>query len=352
MFNLVSYCLNYGSISFKDEPLNEVDALIFSRLSYVEFSSFVTNTKFKKISLIKLLNKLLSFKDKSKYFHLKEDMELFTLISKQERYKHLYLYRNITKFDKESLTQFGAITLINKQYKAKFIVCSFKGTDGTIVGWKEDFKLALSNINAQNEAYNYLKKSLPLLKRTNCFIVGHSKGGNLAIYSSSLLSKKEQNKINKIYAFDSPGFKKDFYEQSNFKNIEDKIGFFAPTDSIIGRLLIQNYNINIVKSLSSLLNQHNLYNWEINEKSIVKAPSFSKLSDKITLFINSRIETTSSEDLDQFIEKIFSILERQGDGIHLKKEDDTLSTLFLNLLKELVFDKESRKLLIKFLKKN
>ena len=157
MSNLVSYCLNYGSISFKDEPLNEIDALIFSRLSYIEFSSFVTNTKFKKISLIKLLNKLLSFKDKSKYFHLKEDIELFNLISKQTRYKYIYLYRNITKFEKDTLTQFGAITLINKQFKAKFIVCSFKGTDGTLIGWKEDFKLALSNINAQNEALIYLK---------------------------------------------------------------------------------------------------------------------------------------------------------------------------------------------------
>ena len=351
MSNLVSYCLKYGSISFKDEPLNEIDALIFSRLSYIEFSSFVTNTKFKKISLIKLLNKLLSFKDKSKYFHLKEDIELFSLISKQTRYKYIYLYRNITKFEKDTLTQFGAITLINKQFKAKFIVCSFKGTDGTLIGWKEDFKLALSNINAQNEALIYLKKSLPLLKRTKCYVIGHSKGGNLAIYSASNLTIKEQKKIFKVYAFDSPGFKDAFYETSNFKNIKDLICFFAPNESIIGRLLIQNYKINIIKSNASLLSQHNLYTWEVNEKTIVNVNSFSKISDKITSFINDRIKCSSSKDLDLFIEKIFTILEKQGDGIHLKSENETLTNLFLTLLKELVFDKESRVLLIKFLKK-
>ena len=114
-------------------------------------------------------------------------------------------------------------------------------------------------------------------------------------------------------------------------------------------MLIQNYKINIIKSNASLLSQHNLYTWEVNEKTIVNVHSFSKISDKITSFINDRIKCSSSKDLDLFIEKIFTILEKQGDGIHLKSENETLTNLFLTLLKELVFDKESRGLLIKFL---
>ena len=134
MSNLVSYCLKYGSISFKDEPLNEIDALIFSRLSYIEFSSFVTNTKFKKISLIKLLNKLLSFKDKSKYFHLKEDIELFSLISKQTRYKYIYYKKrkNLQMF--ERFTEKAIKVIMLAQEEARRLGHNFVGTEQILLG--------------------------------------------------------------------------------------------------------------------------------------------------------------------------------------------------------------------------
>lgn len=311
MENIVDYLESIKDILFKDKEFNELDALVLSRLSYIDFRSILKSTKyFSKRKLIDVINEIFIEKEKNHYrFRLKEDAQLLNILRSSLRYREFYLKSYVYDTDIEAVKQFSAVTFINEEDNYNFMFVSFKGTDGTVTGWKEDFNMAyLETIPAQLEAAKYLKKITRFSKYKRIYVGGHSKGGNLAIFASSQVRKNIQKNIKAIYSFDGPGFQDEFLNTEGFKSIKDKIYLYTPQSSIIGRLLSKNYKTYIVQSKKKLLYQHNIYNWKVDNSDLVHLDKYTFISNKIDKVLKDSLNKTSLEERKVLVDELFDIV--------------------------------------------
>ena len=305
MANIIDYLKKYGNSSFEEECFNELDAAIFARLSYIDYASLINSRKYySKKNLLKLSEKIIKLNDSAR-FRLNEDNVLLQTVSTSTRYKDIYIRTYVKQTDQKKVKQFSAITFINKSKRNNFILISFRGTDGTYTGWKEDFEMCYKpSIPSQNQAKKYALKTTRFAFRKKIILVGHSKGGNLAIYSSVYLNPK---KIKAIYVFDSPGFNKSFLADKKYQAIRPLVKGYLPQTSIIGRLLYSDNESEIVDSNKSLLNQHNIYNWNINDIKEMTDDDVIQFSDSIFSFILrfNKILKTKSDETKRLIFSIF-----------------------------------------------
>lgn len=241
MPNIFDY-LKWRDIPIEKIEQNEVDNLILSRISYFPFDGILD--KGEKITLKEAYDRYLRKKKKT-HFLQKEDKELFEVISNSIRFKDIFISNYINKVDLLEEKQFSAITFFLPD---DTIYVAFRGTDDTLVGWKEDLNMSYSEyIPAQEDAVKYLediarRNKLPLI------VGGHSKGGNLAIYASAFCKESIKSRIMRIYNNDGPGFSKNVVENKKYKNIVEKIYTYIPQTSIIGRLLNHEGKATIIKS--------------------------------------------------------------------------------------------------------
>lgn len=312
MENIIDYFKSIKDTLFEEKAFNELDALILSRLSYIDFRSILKSSKyFSKKKLTEVINEIFIEKEKSNYrFRLKEDMLLLDIIRSSLRYRDFYIKSYVYDTNISAVKQFCAVTFVNEEPNQKFMFIAYKGTDGTVTGWKEDFNMAyLDTIPAQIEAAKYLKKMTRFSSFKTIYVGGHSKGGNLAVYASSQARKNIQHNIKEIFSFDGPGFKNDFLETEGFKNIRDKVSLYTPQSSIIGRLLSRNYKTYIVQSKKKLLYQHNIYNWKIENNGFVKLDKFTFVSNKIDKVLKDSLNKTSVEETKVIVDEIFDIVQ-------------------------------------------
>ena len=138
---------------FSEKNLNPVDSLIFSQLSYLEFGKFFENDN-EKIPLkdflrIERFEHLLS----NAWDH-KLNKDLLFGVGMNKRFRDVYVYKCRSITSKENDEQFFAVTFIiddNLSYIA------FRGTDTSVVGWKEDFNMAyMMPVPSQTHALRYL----------------------------------------------------------------------------------------------------------------------------------------------------------------------------------------------------
>lgn len=289
MKNFLTY-LEENNKSFKEESFNIVDSLIFAYLSYLHFPT--TKTKLKDLKVSKS-----SKKEKNKKF-LKR-------VITSKRYQDVELCFYIEDTNDLIEKQFSAVTFLlpdNTMY------ISFRGTDSTITGWKEDFNMAfMLPVPAQKEALNYVEKITRLIPR-NFYIGGHSKGGNLAVYAGCNLNKNLSSRIIKIYSHDGPGFIKEFLTTSNYQNIKDKIEKVVPSSSIIGMLLYTNEKYKIIKSSEKGILEHDPFSWLVKDNNFI---ILKELSDGITYtnkVINDFLNSLSKKEREIFIDSLFTVL--------------------------------------------
>ena len=301
--DVFSYLDTYENTSFKELGFNEIDALIFSLVSYVPLEELQADKE--KISandLLKLINnyqpKLSDSPRKLKY------IALLKRVCLGKRYQKVSFahYRKIR--DKDSDKQFQAVTLLFKD----FIYLSFCGTDATALGWKEDFNMAILEIvPSEVEAIKYANMVSSLHWFRKIYFGGHSKGGRLAITAAKGLKNKKR--IAAIFAFDAPNYPSSCYD-AEYKKIDSYIISYAPNESIIGRLMNEYHQKRIIKSSSNLLMQHDAFSWLIEDKSFIYDSDYSKKSTRIVNTINHTLTSTDEESKRIFIETLFDYIER------------------------------------------
>lgn len=135
---------------------------------------------------------------------------LFALAA-SPRFRAVEVGLYLSEFDPAREMQFAAMTFF---YRDMFAFVGFRGTDESIVGWKEDFNMAYAMpVPAQDQASRYLAAAAPYLPE-RIIVGGHSKGGNLAEYAALHAPADVQNRIVRVYNLDGPGFKEDVRENA------------------------------------------------------------------------------------------------------------------------------------------
>jgi hypothetical protein len=150
---------------------------------------------------------------------------------------------------------------------------SFRGTDDNVISWKEDFKMSyMSKIPAQKLACKYLEEALDNLSGS-FILTGHSKGGNLAIYSAANTNEAFRGRIEGIYTYDAPGVHTSVLESKGYKAIRSKVVAYVPEDTVVGALLEKDVETVVVKSKLFGVMQHMVYNWQIKGDDLQKLKS-------------------------------------------------------------------------------
>ncbi len=289
MENFLNY-LEKNQNSFNEESFNIVDSLVLAYLSYLHFPN--TNTKLKSLDIFKTTK-------------VDKNREFIKRLVTSNRYKDVELCFYVEDTNDLIEKQFSAVTFLlpnNTMY------ISFRGTDSTLTGWKEDFNMAfILPIPAQKEALNYVEKITKLIPR-NFYIGGHSKGGNLAVYAGCNLNDKLSKRIIKIFSHDGPGFIKEFLTTSNYQNIKDKIEKVVPSSSIIGMLLYTNEKYKIIKSSEKGILEHDPFSWLVKDNSFIILKNLSDGTIYTNKVINDFISSLSKKEREIFIDSLFIVL--------------------------------------------
>ena len=298
---ILEYLKWRGDISFSQDRFNKIDALVLSRMIYLPFQKILRDG----MTLKDVLEKLLLSKRSLKKVIMEEDVELAKMLLTSERFYNLKMSNFVNNIDLEIEKQFSAVT-VKIDNHTKIVV--FRGTDNTVVGWKEDFNMSFqSHIPAQVEARNYLTYIMEK-DNSDILVAGHSKGGNLAIYSSIFIDDMYKDRIVKIYNFDGPGFNEEVVSNTGYDKILDKIRTYIPQSAVVGLLLERNEKPYIISSSEKYIMQHDIYSWNIDRTDFIYVDSLSKESSLLSENIKLWLSSVSVEERKEFIDLLFTTI--------------------------------------------
>ena len=311
MGNIMDYISWRGDLSFEQSQFNEVDNLILACFSYVNLDGIPAVTKQKGIGLKKLTEEFMKLHTMKE---LEADKSFIRLapfmmmeMAKSVRFGKCVVRNYVNDIVTEAEQQFAAMEIVLEDGTS---YVSFRGTDATIIGWKEDFNLSTGVVPAQKRAIEYLQK---ISEHTDGMlrVGGHSKGGNLAIYGS-VMCKSAHEKILEIYSNDGPGFSREFQELPEMKEMMPKIIRIIPEYSIIGTLLEHEKEPVIVASSSKGLLQHDGFSWEVQGPALVRRDSLNKTALRFIEILHKWIDGMDTEQKRLLIEDLFATLPASG----------------------------------------
>ena len=309
MADMLDYLAWRGDIEFTQLPVNPVDALIFSTLSYIHFEDIVPDNPNQSISLKEAAAGLFSLADPISRVRVKKDLELLKAVADSARFDNIRMtfYRSILIPEED--TQFAAVTIFLEDGSAYI---AFRGTDNTLTGWKEDFNMSFqSSIPAQHLALEYLLEfaaahPIPL------WMGGHSKGGNLAVYSAAKCGDLLQKRIVEVYNQDGPGFSEAMMADTGYQNILPKLRSYVPQSSVIGMLLEHEEPYTIIKSNQIGIMQHDPYSWQVMGANFLQVEELTADSRFLDRTFKTWLANMTNEERSAFFDTVFELLESTG----------------------------------------
>lgn len=345
MANIIDYLKWRGDISFKKNSFNEVDSLILSQLAYMDIISF-----YKGITINKAINDYLNKYSEEeiirKYPFTKNFYSFLKNLQTSSRFSNIRIIDYVNKVEERLEKQFSAMI-----FKLNFntILIVFRGTDSSIVGWKEDLNMTyMSSIPSQKEALDLVNKKSHFYR--NIYLMGHSKGGNLATFAGVRAKKSIQKRIKKIYNFDGPGFNLDFIDSLSYQKMLPKIESFVPKTSIVGMLLFHKCTHKVIKSSEEIIYQHNPLSWEVLNNHFILLDKIDDTSEKISLTLVSWLDKITPKEREIFASSVYKILNENN----IKTINDLANLKMRNIVSILKtftkLDKDSKEKVLVILK--
>ncbi|EWM52505.1 Mbeg1-like protein [Ruminococcus flavefaciens] len=292
---------------FSADPFNEVDGLVLSQFCYIPLEGVVSESFDEEISIPDAFRKYSpdSIDTKQRIITFEQDNLLFRRLAESRRFRGTILKGYVSHVKDAEDLQFSAITFILGDGSG-FI--AFRGTDGTVVGWKEDFNLSYMQQTAgQQRAVSYINRAFACGDHA-IRLGGHSKGGNSAIYCSLFCEEEIQKRITNIYSYDGPGFRDEIVQSEGYKKMLPRIRSFIPEASIVGMLLGSGSDPKIVKTSVNGIKQHYAYYWELRRNRFIMADRLKKSGDVINKAISGLLSDFSDTEREIFTDSLFEIL--------------------------------------------
>ena len=311
MKNMLDYIKEFGHVSFEERAFSEIDALVLTELEYLPLEKVVPSDEngenfvtVKEIAEYMQEHKQELF-DENPMMITQERHEVSQVIADAPRFQSLKFFGVVSEWDKDTTKQFAAVT-VEVEPSVRLVV--FRGTDETLIGWKEDFLMTYSPlVAAQTDAKEYLAKQASLFDG-DLMVSGHSKGGNLAIYAAATQEEDVQLRIVDIFCFDSPGLYRSVLETKGYQNIVPLAMRYIPQDSLVGLMLESEVPYVIVKSNATGAMQHSAMTWEIEDGQFIKMEKLTKNSQLNDQTFKKWTESVSDEELELFWNVFFELL--------------------------------------------
>ncbi len=353
MNNIFSYLTWRGDLKLTQSPFNEVDNLVLSTLSYLDFSGIVPKNGKQDITIQRAAAEYFSLHgipqrpdpEKASSLELREWM--LYLMADTCRFRNMQLSCLMQILDKAQVKQFSAMTI---QISRKQIYLAYRGTSDDLTGWKEDFLMAcMPEVPSQEEAVLYTERVAAQYPDHRLLLGGHSKGGNLAVYAAVQASPKIQSRIDIVWSNDGPGFQEAFLRSEAYQALSPIIRSIVPKSSVVGMLLAHPENYQIVDSSQIGLLQHDGLSWQIMGDHFVTLSELTKESIRTEQKIRTWLQKIPLEERRKFVDSLFDVL--QSTGAHtvseIKKDRAKTAAASIPAMKEL--PKDTRERILEFL---
>ncbi len=339
MADMFDYLQWRGDILFSQMGPNDVDALVFSSLAYLDFSGIVPEDAKGFVLLRDAAQQFLELPDQENRCRVMNDVTLLKAAAETERFGRVGMsfYRSI--FDPAEDTQFAAVTFYLEDGTA---FLAYRGTDNTLVGWKEDFNMTFQeSIPAQRLALEYARE-LTFLSCAPLYLGGHSKGGNLAVYAGAKCGPEIQDRILRVYNHDGPGFAEGMLQDPGYRRIVPKIRRLVPQYSIFGMLLEHGEDHTVIRSNQIGIMQHDPYSWQIMGGSFILMDDRTEDSHFLERTFKLWLAGMTNEERSEFFDVLFDLLmmENASRPSHVIRPQNLVA-----LFKTLQMDEDRRRVL-------
>ena len=301
MANMADYLAWRGDVPFEVSPWNEIDGLLIAAISYLDFHGGrdPKGWTLEEMARIGLLQEGASASFAGR-------KAAFEAMAAGERFRGCRLHHAIALTDAELGMQFSALCL---DLPDGTTCVAFRGTDNTIIGWREDFNMAYTTrVPAQDAAILYLSRAAALSKRP-LRLAGHSKGGNLAVYAAAFAAKRIQDRIESIWSYDGPGVNRETSQTEGFERIRGKIRSYVPQTSIIGMLMDYYEPYTVVRSVASGISQHDPMSWQVYGPRFETLPAIDNTAVVVRDTLHEWLQNSSPEQRAAFVDALFGMAE-------------------------------------------
>lgn len=307
MNDVFGYLRKYGKKTFQEKPFSDVDSLLLSQFCYLKLDGLVP--KLKEDGQSVSIADLKVHPEKEGMFadtrFVKNNRKLFELMAASVRFGSMKMNYFVDIVDKNIETQFCAVTFF-LEGESPYI--AFRGTDETVVGWKEDFCMAFRNpIPSQGYSVIYVTQIANRISG-RFYVGGHSKGGNLAVYAGLFCEEDVSDRILFFYSFDGPGFRPEVLQRERYAQIKPRIRKLVPQSSVIGMILQTQEHYQVVRSMASGLLQHDPFTWLVMDGQFVRLDSIYKGRKVLDHAMNEWIMSLSEEQMVRFVQDLFNLI--------------------------------------------
>lgn len=306
--------------SFDERPFCEVDSLVFSWLSYYRLSEKLPNIhSWEGVSLSDWLRAEDFDAMMGSLWNVPGSHDLLYAVCSSPRYRGTHMCAYKTRFNKETEEQFAAMTFLLPNGE---VYVAFRGTDATLVGWKEDFNLAFQcPVPSQENARTYLE-SVAAHFDGPLYVGGHSKGGNLAVYAGITCADEHQGRIKQIFSHDGPGFNEQFLKDPRFENVHERVAKTVPQSSIIGMIFENQEEYKIVESTAFSITQHDPFSWVVDGCEFRVASNITAGANYFDETLAEWMGNLTPEERGTFIDTIADIINVTGANTFAEVRDN------------------------------
>ncbi len=347
MANMIDYIDWRGDLTVAQDPFNEVDNLILSEFCFLDLGGIVP-AEGETAPLGEAV---------TAYFRRHEGQELsmgvlvpdqiLTMAKRMiqsPRFAGMGLGGFCSHIDTGREAQFAALTV---DIGDGSVYIAFRGTDDTLVGWKEDFNMAfLPTVPSQPIAVEYVKAAAAAYPGKKLILGGHSKGGNLAVYGAVHCGGRIQRRIKAVYNNDGPGFKESLVETAAYQALRERIHTIVPRSSIVGMLLEHDENYGVVASCGKGIYQHDGFSWEVLGNRFVRRQGISQAGRTGDQTIRDFIGAMDDGQRERFVDALFEVLGSTNARTLTDLDSDRMGAVSAMIRRYKDFDKETRQTLL------
>ena len=349
MANLLDYLDWRGDLTLAQSPFNEVDNLILAELSFLDFGGIVLGPgEGAGVPLQRAAEAYFARFGEGEKIDMgvlvpKEIPDLLRKMAASPRFRDMKLNGFVDWLDTRRAEQFAALTV---ETGGGAIYVSFRGTDDTLAGWKEDFNMSfMAEIPAQRKAVEYLECMARQYPRRKLRIGGHSKGGNLAVYAAVFCGVAIQKRILAVWSNDGPGFYANILKLPEYLRVEDRVTFIIPKSSVVGMLLEHDEDYTVVDSNQQGLLQHDGFSWVVRGPAFVRLRAVTASGRIHDRALKEWVREMSLEQRETFVDGLFAVLESSGAVTLTDLKEDKLKTAVTMVQAMKDMDKETRSVL-------
>ncbi len=341
-----------GDVPFAVDPFNEVDNLVLCIISYINFRRFpeLLTRNPREAVLLRDISARLTTEDEQLGLSQLDYIPVVQQAAQTERFNEVRMFAFEDRSDEETQMQFAAVSFLLPD---KSVFVAFRGTDTSLVGWKEDFNMSyLEAVPAQVRAAEYTAEIMRLCRLRKVRIGGHSKGGNLAAWAGLHLPKRDYGRLLAVYNNDGPGFSRSLTELPEFALLKGKLYTYIPESSIVGVLLEHCEEYTVIASTARSIMQHEALSWCTERNHFIHLEERSTMGRRSDDVLRDWIGSMTPQERKDFTDAFFEILSMGGKAKTLEDVQEMGLSGAVALVKEYAgADEKTRRILVEIFKR-